>query len=514
MANTLTRAKGLGARGEEKLRAARFPTPPVNGDVTESNGEEKPLAACPSPLASLSSPFAPPSSPPEGRVLAIRGPVVDVGFDGKLPSLHEVLRVVHGDRDLLLEVQQILAGRIVRTIALGHTEGLSRDATVVRTGRCVHVPVGPATLGRVLNALGEPLDGDAPPAVDVQWPIHRTLVPLATERNPLAFLETGIKVIDLLAPIGRRGTAGIIGGAGLGKTILLHELMRVLTQKQGRVVVFSGVGERTREGNDLWLEMRENGALANAVMVLAQMSEPPGARFRAALAALTMAEFFRDEQDREVIFLIDSLSRHLQAGFEVSGLLGRLPSEMGYQPTLASDLGILEARIAATAWVGITSVQAVYVPADDLTDPAVAQAFVHFDSSIVLARDRASRGFYPAVDLLASNSRLLDPALVGDRHYQIAMRVKQTIKRHRTLEDIIAMMGLAELQPEDREAVCRSRLLERFLTQPLFSTESFTGQAGCHVPLEQTLDGCEAILNGKFDGAPVRQLYMIGAAPQ
>ena len=284
-----------------------------------------------------------------------------------------------------------------------------------------------------------------------------------------------------------------------------------MSHKHGGVVVFAGVGERTREGNDLWLEMRESGALANSIMVFGQMSEPPGSRFRVALTALTMAEFFRDVENKEVIFLVDNISRYLQAGCEVSGLLGRLPSEMGYQPTLAYDLAVLEERIASTAWAGITSVQAIYVPADDLTDPAVAQTFVHLDASIVLSRDRAAHGLYPAVDPLASTSRLLDPAHIGERHYQVAMRVKQTIERYRELEDIISMLGMEELRPEDQQAVRRARRLERFLTQPLFVTESFTGQPGRHVPLEDTLAGCEAILAGKFDAVDERRLYMIGA---
>jgi F-type H+-transporting ATPase subunit beta len=372
--------------------------------------------------------------------------------------------------------------------------------------------VGPANLGRVFNALGEPLDGLPPPSAVARWPIHRPAPLFAAERRPLTFLETGIKVIDLLAPVGRAGTTGIIGGAGVGKTILLQELMRTMTHQQDGVVVFGGVGERTREGNDLWLEMGENGALAKSVMVFGQMSESPGIRFRVILTALTMAEFFRDVEHKDVIFLIDNILRYLQAGGEVSGLLGRLPSEMGYQPTLAYDLAGLEARIATGNWASITSVQAIYVPADDLTDPAVAQTFQHLDSSVLLSRDRAARGLYPAVDPLASSSRLLDPAHIGDRHYQIAMRVKQTFERYREVQDIISMLGTEELQRQDQEMVRRARRLERFLTQPLFTTESFTGQPGQYVALEDTLAGCEAILGGEFDAVDERLLYMIGAA--
>jgi F-type H+-transporting ATPase subunit beta len=448
----------------------------------------------------------------EGRVLAIHGPVIDVAFRGDLPRLHEALRVADGDQSLILEVQQLLERKTVRTVALGQTEGLARGLAVERTGRGVYVPVGPATLGRVFNVLGEPLDGQAPPLVAGCWPMHRPTPSLAADRPPLTFVETGIKVIDLLAPVPRAGTTGVVGGAGVGKTILLQELMRTLTRRPGCIAVFAGIGERTREGNDLWLEMRASGALASSVLVLGQMSDPPGTRFRAPLTALTMAEYFRDVEDKEVIFLVDSLSRYVQAGCEVSGLLGRLPSELGYQPTLAYDLAVLEARIGAPAWLGMTSVQAVYVPADDLMDPAVAQSFVHLDASVILARTRAANGLYPAVDPIASNSRLLDPHCVGPRHYDIAMRVKRTIERYRQLENIIAMLGVRELHAEDQQVVLRARRLERFLTQPFFATEALTGQSGRHVTLVDTLAGCEAILRGDFDDADERRLCMIGAA--
>jgi F-type H+/Na+-transporting ATPase subunit beta len=447
-----------------------------------------------------------------GWIIAVHGPVIDVAFPGELPRLHDALRVANGGRALILEVQQLLERKRVRTVALGNTDGLARGLAVEQTGRGVHVPVGPATLGRVFNVLGEPLDGQPPPPAADYWPIHRPTLSLVTQRQRLAFLETGIKIIDLLAPIGRVGTTGIIGGAGVGKSILLQEVMRTMSHKHGSVVVFAGVGERTREGNDLWLEMRASGALANSIMVFGQMSDPPGTRFRAPFTALTMAEYFRDVEQKDVIFLVDSISRYLQAGCEVSGLLGQLPAELGYQPTLAYDLGFLEARIAAPAWRGMTSVQAIYVPADDLTDPAVAQSFVHLDAGIILSRARATHGLYPAVDPVASNSRLLDRAHLGERHYEVAMRVKQTIERYRELEDMISMLGMGELRPEDQQAVRRARRLERFLTQPLFVTEAFTGQPGRHVPLEDTLAGCEAILRGEFDAADERLLYMIGAA--
>jgi F-type H+-transporting ATPase subunit beta len=382
---------------------------------------------------------------------------------------------------------------------------------VARTGRPIRVPVGGATLGRLFNALGEPLDGLPLPADVEWWPIHRPAPPLAAQRHGLEFLETGIKVIDLLAPLARGGKAGLVGGAGVGKTVLLQELIRTLSQDHGGAAVFAGVGERTREGNDLWLEMQKTGVLANSVLLFGQMNDAPGSRFRVALAALTMAEYFRDVHKKEVMFLVDNVFRYVQAGSEVSGLLGRLPSEVGYQPTLADDLAALEERIASANGAAITSVQAVYVPADDLTDPAVAQTFAHLDASIVLSRGLAAQGLYPAIDPLASTSRLIDPVHLGRRHYEIALRVKETIERYRALQDIIAMLGLEELSAEDQRTVRRARRLERFLTQPLFVTEAFTGHAGRRVPLAQTIAGCEAILAGRCDAMDEGLLYMIGA---
>lgn len=446
-----------------------------------------------------------------GKILSVQGSVIDVAFREGLPHLNEALSVVNGEHRLILEVQQILGPGTVRTIALGGTDGLARGLAVKRTGGPIRIPVGPETLGRVFNALGEPLDGMQTPSVVEHRSIHRSApVSLELPRRTSTILETGIKVIDLLAPVALRGTTGVIGGAGLGKTILLQEMMRRIGCRQRDVVVFAGVGERTREANDLWLDIRASGALANAILVLGQMSEPAGTRFRAALTALTMAEYFRDRESRDVVFLVDSISRYLQSGCEVSGVMGRLPSEMGYQPTLATDLGILEGRIAANSWAGITSIQAIYVPADDLSDPIVAGSFVHLDTSILLSRARVSQGLYPAVDPIASTSSLLDPVHVGQRHYQIAMRTKETIQRCREVHDIIAMLGMQELPHEDRVMVRRARRLERFLTQPLFATESITGQPGRHVPVADTLAGCDAILNGNFDDVDERQLYMIG----
>jgi F-type H+-transporting ATPase subunit beta len=445
-----------------------------------------------------------------GRITAVRGSVVEVAFADGLPAINEALRLSEGGRTIILEVAHHVDVHTVRTIAMAPTEGLARGMVVARTGGPITIPVGPGALGRLCNVLGEPLDGREPLMGCERWPIHRAAPSLVAQRRGTEFLETGIKVIDLLAPLLRGGKAGLIGGAGVGKTVLLQEFIRGLSQDRAGVSVFAGVGERTREGNDLWHEMQQTGVLAKAILVFGQMSDPPGCRFRVALTALTMAEYFRDVQRTEVMFLVDNIFRYVQAGSEVSGLLGRLPSEVGYQPTLADDLGILEERIASVAGAAITSVQAIYVPADDMADPAVAQTFVHLDASIVLSRKLAARGLYPAIDPLASTSRLLDPARIGDRHYQVALRVKDTIERYRELEDIIAMLGLEELSAADQLTVRRARRLERFLTQPFFVTEMFTGHEGRHVPLRQTVEGCAAILTGKYDDRDENSLYMIG----
>jgi F-type H+-transporting ATPase subunit beta len=445
-----------------------------------------------------------------GRVTAIRGSVVEVEFIHDLAAVNEALVAKLDGRTVVLEVSQHLDLHTVRAIAMTNTEGLARGMAVERTGRPIMVPVGPQTLGRLFNALGQPLDGGSPLDEAEHWPIHRPSPPLEAQRHGLEFLETGIKLIDLLAPLARGGKAGLVGGAGVGKTILLQELIRTMNHAHGGGAVFAGVGERTREGNDLWLEMQQTGTLASSVLVFGQMNDAPGSRFRVALSALTMAEYFRDVQKAEVLFLVDNVFRYVQAGSEVSGLLGRLPSEVGYQPTLADDLAIFEERIASVNGASITSVQAVYVPADDLTDPAVAQTFGHLDSSIVLSRNLAAQGLYPAIDPLASTSRLLDPVTIGPRHYAVALRVKQTIERYRELQDIIAMLGMDELSADDQKMVRRARRLERFLTQPLFVTETFTGHKGRHVSREQTIAGCEAILDGKFDAIDESRLYMIG----
>ncbi len=432
-------------------------------------------------------------------------------FSSGLPTINEALQLQDGKRTVILEVAHHLDPHTVRAIALAPTEGLARGMAVARVGRPIEVPVGPETLGRLFNVLGQPLDGrEALTGVEC-WPIHRRAPPLTAQGHGLTFLETGIKVIDLLAPLARGGKAGLIGGAGVGKTILLQELIQGMNHNHSGVAVFAGVGERTREGNDLWLEMQESGVLPHAILVFGQMNDAPGCRFRVALTALTMAEYFRDREHKEVMFLVDNIFRYVQAGSEVSGLLGRLPSEVGYQPTLADDLAALEERVASAHGAAITSVQAVYVPADDLTDPAVAQTFVHLDASIVLSRDQAAQGLYPAVDPLASTSRLLDASHVGARHAELALRVKETIERYRELQDIISMLGMEELSAEDQQAVRRARRLERFLTQPLSVTEAFTGHKGQRVALQQTIAGCEAILAGQFDNIEESRLYMIGS---
>jgi F-type H+/Na+-transporting ATPase subunit beta len=449
-----------------------------------------------------------------GRIVAVRGSVVEIEFPDALPALNEAVCVTRNDAPLILEVACHVDSHTVRAIAMGHTEGVARGMAVERTGFPIKVPVGPETLGRLFDALGQPLDGKPAPSHSEQWAIHRPSPTLEAQRRGLEFLETGIKVIDLLAPLARGGKAGLIGGAGVGKTILLQELIRTTSHDHGGIAVFAGIGERTREGNDLWLEMKEAKSLDRAVLVFGQMNDAPGKRFRVGLTALTMAEYFRDVEAKEVMFLVDNIFRYVQAGSETSGLLGRLPSEVGYQPTLAEDLAVLEERIASVHGAAITSVQAVYVPADDMTDPAVAQTFSHLDSSIVLSRNLAAQGLYPAIDALASTSRLLDSVHLGERHYELALQVTETIERYRELEDIISMLGIEELSAEDQRTVRRARRLERFLTQPLFVTEAFTGHKGRRVPLEKTLDGCEAVLAGKFDSQDESVLYMIGSTDE
>ncbi|HMY57067.1 MAG TPA: F0F1 ATP synthase subunit beta [Pseudomonadota bacterium] len=449
----------------------------------------------------------------DGVIVRVRGSVVDVRFQsGELPAIGEALTVKLGGRTLTLEVQQHSDVGQVRCVSLDYTEGLRRGQSAQRTGACIHVPVGENMLGRLCNVLGAPIDNLPPPAeATPRRPIYRAAPPLRTEGQAPELFFTGIKVIDLLLPLRRGGKAGLFGGAGVGKTVLLMELIRATVQTHGGVSVFAGIGERSREGNELWLDMQQSGVLKNTTLVFGQMNEPPGARWRVGLTALTVAEFFRDERKRDVLLLIDNVFRFIQAGGEVSGLLGRLPSRVGYQPTMATEVAEFEERITSVAGAAVTSIQAVYVPADDLTDPAVAQLFSHLDASLVLSRKLASEGIYPAVDPLASSSNLLDPRLVGVDHYRIAEAVRKTLAQYRELQDIIAMLGLEELSQEDRLTVARARRLQRFLTQPFLVTEAFTGRGGRTVPLAETLSGCKAILAGECDAWPESAFYMVGA---
>ncbi len=447
-----------------------------------------------------------------GVVVSVRGSVVDVRFENGLPALLEALYVrMSEDSEVPLEVQQHLDPNTARTIALTFTAGMRRGMTVRSTGAPVRAPVGEAVLGHMLNVLGEPLDVDALPEGIPRKPIHRAAPPFQSQGASEEVFTTGIKIIDLLAPVSAGGKAGLFGGAGVGKTVLIQELIHnTLTEHQG-ISLFAGIGERSREALDLWTEMRESGALKSCVLVFGQMNESPGARFRVALTALTIAEHFRDELQRDVLLYMDNVYRFVQAGMEVSGVLGRMPSRVGYQPTLASDIGALEERIGSTDHGTITSVQAVYVPADDLTDPAVAHIFQHLDASIVLSRDMAAQGLYPAVDPLQSSSKLLDPLIVGEEHVRLADEVRRVIAQYHDLRDIISMLGIEELSEDDRRTVQRARRLIRFLTQPFHTTEHFTGKKGATVALEKTLEGCRDILEGKHDEKPESAFYMIGA---
>ena len=448
----------------------------------------------------------------EGKVHGLRGSVVDVRFEGRLPGLMDALFVEMGDdREVPLEVQQHLDEHTVRTIALAFTEGMQRGMKVRATGAPVLAPVGEEVLGHMLNVMGRPLDVEALPEGIERRPIHRSAPPFSAQGASDEVFETGIKIIDLLAPLSVGGKAGMFGGAGVGKTVLIMELIHnTLTEHQG-ISVFAGIGERSREGLDLWHEMSDSDVLKSSVLVFGQMNEAPGARFRVGQTALTIAEHFRDELQRDVLLYMDNVYRFIQAGMEVSGLLGRMPSRVGYQPTLASDIGDLQERIGSTDHGTITSVQAVYVPADDLTDPAVAHVFQHLDSSIVLSRDMAAQGLYPAVDQLRSSSKMLDPLIVGEEHVQLADEVRSVIGQYEDLKDIISMLGIEELSETDRQTVERARRLTRFLTQPFHTTEHFTGMKGATVPLAETLRGCREILEGEHDDRPESDFYMIGA---
>jgi F-type H+-transporting ATPase subunit beta len=445
----------------------------------------------------------------QGTVTAVQGNVVDVRFDGSLPPLRR--KLVTGEPGaVVLEVADHLDARTARCIALTPTRGLARGAAVADTGGPLEVPVGGSLLGRMLNVFGEVIDG-GPPLEDVEWQsIHRPPVPLARRTVRSEIFETGIKVIDLLSPLERGGKAGLFGGAGVGKTVLITEMIHNVVGRYGGVSLFCGIGERSREAEELYRDLRGAGVLDRTVMVFGQMNEPPGVRFRVGHAALTIAEYFRDQAHRDVRRLIDNIFRFIQAGSEVSGLMGRIPSRVGYQPTLGTELAELEERVSSTASGAITSIQAVYVPADDLTDPAATHTFAHLSASVILSRRRASQGLYPAVDPLRSDSKMLTPPVVGRRHYRIAGAVRRTLAEYEGLKDIIAMLGLEELSERDRATVARARRLERFLTQPFFTTEQFTGRTGRQVALGATLDGCERILDDELADRPEQAFYMIG----
>jgi F-type H+/Na+-transporting ATPase subunit beta len=451
-----------------------------------------------------------------GYITQVIGPVVDVEFpSGKLPQIYNALKVEATTESGLkvkvtCEVQQLLGDNRVRAVAMSSTDGLVRGMPVVDTGAPITVPVGEATLGRIFNVLGEPVDQGGPVQAKEFAPIHRSAPPLVELTVKPEPLETGIKVIDLLAPFKKGGKVGLFGGAGVGKTVLIQELIHNIAEEHSGLSVFAGVGERTREGNDLYNEMKESGVLSKVALVYGQMNEPPGARMRVGLTALTMAEYFRDVNKQDVLLFIDNIFRFVQAGSEVSALLGRMPSAVGYQPTLATEMGNLQERITSTKQGSITSVQAVYVPADDLTDPAPATTFAHLDSTVVLSRSLAAKGIYPAVDPLESSSTILQADIVGEEHYNTARVVKQTLQRYKELQDIIAILGLDELSEEDKLVVARARRIERFLSQPFFVAEVFTGSPGKYVKLEDTIKGFQRILSGELDHLPEQAFYLVG----
>lgn len=447
-----------------------------------------------------------------GKIIQIIGPVVDVEFEGaELPRIFNALKIKDGEREVILETVKHLEPGRVRAIALSSTDGLKRGLPVEDTGKMIEVPVGPEVLGNIFNVLGKPLNKKSGGHIFKKfWPIHRAAPKLTEQSTKTELLETGIKVIDLIAPFMKGGKVGLFGGAGVGKTVLLMELIRNVAEESGGASVFAGVGERTREGNDLHKEMVESGVIDKTALVFGQMNEVPGARFRVALTALTMAEYFRDEERKNVLLFIDNIFRFSQAGLEVSTLLGRMPSAVGYQPTLASEMAELQERITSTDKGSITSVQAIYVPADDITDPAPATTFSHLDSTIVLSRTLTEIGIYPAVDPLASASSALDPKVVGQKHYEVAREVQKTLQRYKELQDIIAILGIEELSDADRLAVNRARKIQRFLSQPFFVAETFTGHPGKFVKLQDTIDGFSGILEGKYDDLPEESFYMKG----
>jgi len=442
-----------------------------------------------------------------GKVSQVIGAVVDVEFQqGNLPKIYDALKV----GNLILEVQQHLGENVVRTVSLGSTDGLKRQMPAVNTNSPISVPVGTETLGRIFNVTGETIDGKGEVKAKKSYPIHRPSPTLIEQETKPEILETGIKVIDLIAPFIKGGKIGVFGGAGVGKTVIIQELINNIAKEHGGYSVFAGVGERTREGNDLYTEMKEAGVLEKLAMVFGQMNEPPGARFRVALAALSIAEYFRDEKNQDVLLFIDNIFRFAQAGSEVSALLGRTPSAVGYQPTLAAEMGELQERITSTKKGSITSLQAIYVPADDYTDPAPVATFAHLDSTISLDRAISEQGIYPAVDPLSSASRALDPGIVGEKHYSVAREVQRVLQRYRELADIIAILGVEELSDEDKITVTRARKIQKFLSQPMFVAEAFTNRKGVYVPIEKTVDSFEQILAGDYDSVDESAFYMVG----
>ncbi len=447
----------------------------------------------------------------KGSVLQVMGPVVDVSFEeGKLPSIYNALTMQNGDKTLTVEVAQHIGDNTARCIAMSSTDGLKRGTPVTDTGETITVPVGRKTLGRIFNVLGETVDNKPFEEGVERWNIHRSAPAYNELSTATEILETGIKVIDLICPYAKGGKIGLFGGAGVGKTVLIMELINNIAKQHGGLSVFTGVGERTREGNDLYNEMMESGVLSNTTLVYGQMNEPPGARMRVGLSGLTMAEYFRDEEGQDVLLFIDNIFRFTQAGSEVSALLGRMPSAVGYQPTLATEMGDLQERITSTKKGSITSIQAVYVPADDLTDPAPATTFAHLDATTVLSRDIASQGIYPAVDPLESTSRILSPEVLGDEHYNVAREVQRILQRYKELMDIIAIMGMDELSDEDKLLVQRARKIQRFLSQPFFVSEKFTGIEGTYVPLSETIRGFKEIIEGKHDDLPESAFLFVG----
>ena len=453
----------------------------------------------------------------EGKVIQVIGPVVDVEFpEGELPEILTALQLTNSTIDdtednLVLEVAQHLGDNVVRTISMDVTDGLVRGMPVKNTGKPIQMPVGDAGLGRVLNVVGKPVDGLGEVKADVYYPIHRDAPPFEDQDTAVSVLETGVKVIDLLVPFPRGGKMGMFGGAGVGKTVVMMEMIHNIAMQHGGISVFAGVGERTREGNDLYHEMKDSGVLEKAALIYGQMTEPPGARARVALSALTAAEYYRDEKGQDVLLFVDNIFRFTQAGAEVSALLGRIPSAVGYQPTLGTDLGALQERITSTKKGSITSVQCVYVPADDLTDPAPATTFAHLDGTVVLARTIAELGIYPAVDPLDSTSRILDPNVIGEEHYSVSIQVQQILQKYKDLQDIIAILGMDELSDEDKLIVTRARRIQRFLSQPFHVAETFTGTPGKYVTVKDTVKGFKGILEGKYDEMPEAAFYMVGS---